>query len=478
MTRRFNRRRFLTALGLGAGSLYLPSLGWRRRAKASGDVPVRVVFFITPHGTVPPAWRMRQPGMDGVDYAYDLTTRPEAEWSPILRPCFRHRQKLLVVDNLAKTTAYAEIKRVQRDGIGHDVNEHHVAQAHLLTCDYGWQREGDTVIGGTRSVDQVIGDAIAAPGRWKSRVYGYRHQHPYSFIARGEPAPRIDDPSAAFAEILGLVPSDTSSEPTREDRIRAARSSVLDLAAQEFEAVLPRLGAEDRDKLDRHRQLIRDLELSLSTAPAGGTCDPTFMATGHGMSQFARLTAISLACDLTRVVTIVSSKLAAEEFGADPSLDIHQDIAHNSTAEAGGHTPEAEQAMADYNEVYARHFATLLDELDSIPEKGETLLDHTVVVWLTELATGTHWLDQLPHVLAGGACGYFGTGRYVHYAASHLTPFSYGPPFNIGPPQSRLYVSIMHALGMTDVDSFGLPEVTDNDGNPISLRGPLPLLQG
>lgn len=470
---KFDRRRFLAALGLGAGTLALPSL--RTPARASADDPVRVVFYVTPHGTVPNRWRMRQAGMDGSDYDYDLTGRAEGEWSEILRPLYRHRQKLLVVDNLARTTAYGEIHRVQREGLGDDANEHHVAQAHLMTCDYGWQREGNTVIGGARSIDQVIGDAVGQPGRWASRVYGFRHQHPYSFVARGEPSPREDSPMNAFADIVGLVPPDTSGEPTREELIRAARSSVLDLAADEFDAVLPRLGVEDREKLDRHRQLVRDLEVTLTAGPMGPACDPMFSADGHEIGQFARIAAMALACDLTRVVTIVTPRLLNMEFGADESINIHQDLAHNSTDDAAGYTPSAVQGMTDYNRVYAEHFATLLDELDSVPENGGTLLDNTMVVWLTELATGTHWLDQTPTVIAGSGCGHFRTGRYVHFASNQLTPFSYGGDFFIGPPNTQLYVSLMQGMGMPD-DSFGLTELNDRDGNPVSLRGALPML--
>lgn len=472
-----NRRRFLGALGLGGAALALPSLGYRTRARGDGHAPARIVFFVTPHGTVPSDWRMRRMG-DATDYAYDLAATPEAEWSPILRPLYAHRDRLLVVDGVAKTTAYAEIKRIQRDGIGHDANEHHLAQAHLLTCDYSVQRTDSTAIGGARSLDQVIGDAVAQPGQWGCRVYGYNHQHPYSFVAPNEPAPRIDDPRAAFADIMGLAMPATSGDPTREQLIDRARGSVLDFAAEEYAHVIPRLGAEDREKLQRHQQLIRDLELSLAARGMGAACDPSFVDEGTGMEQFSRLVALTFACDLTRVVTFVSSHLGAGEFGADPGIDIHQDIAHNSTDDAGGYTPEAAAAMTRYNVTYARKFNYLLDQLASVPELGETMLDHTVVVWLTELATGTHWLRSHPHVLAGGANGYFRTGRYVHFAENVRTPFSYGPEFSIGPSHSQLYVSLMHAMGMTDRDSFGLPEVTRQDGSTLSLRGPLPMLTG
>jgi len=40
--------------------------------------------------------------------------------------------------------------------IGHDANEHHLGQAHLLTSTWSVQRSGATAIGGGRSLDQEI----------------------------------------------------------------------------------------------------------------------------------------------------------------------------------------------------------------------------------------------------------------------------------------------------------------------------------
>lgn len=466
----WNRRQFLTALGLGAGSLYLPSL-LRGTARAQSGAPTRVVFYITPHGTVPSRWHMRQSGRDNDTYDFSLGGLGESQFSEILRPLHRHRDKLLIVDGLCRATTLAEEYRVARDpAYSGDLNRHHLGQAHLLTSNWSYQGTS-TARGGSRTVDQVIGDDVGQPGRWKSRVYGFNHQHAYNYVALNEPAPREADPGRAFSDILGLAPEPTSSEPTRAQRIRAARGSALDMAADEFERIAPRLGSDDREKLERHRDLVRDLEISLST-PLGPGCDPSFTEQGHVIDQFSRLTAMALACDLTRVVTLVTQNIPATQFGAPSGIDVHQDVAHNAAPGAGGF-----QHMVNYNRVYAEHFAHLLDQLDSVPEDGGTLLDHTAVVWLTELSTGAHDLHQAPNVIAGGANGYFRPGRYLHYGQTNSFPDAYSNSrrTSVGLPQSRLYVSLMHAMGMTNRDSFGLSDVNIG-GTPMSLRNPLPNL--
>jgi hypothetical protein len=465
-----DRRRFLAGLGLSAGSLCLPSLPGQR-ALAQATDPKRVIFYITPHGTVRGRWHMRQPGRDNEEYDYSLSGLGESEFSDILRPLHRHRDKLLIVDGLARMVTYAEEYRIRRLGYSGDQNRHHIGQAHLLTSTWAYQG-ASTARGGAHSIDQEIGNAVGQPGRWNTRVYGARHQHGYNYVGANQPAPREDNPQAAFNDILGLAPEPSEpGEPTRDDMIRAAQASALDMATEEFASVLPKLSSADREKLERHRSLIRDLEIGreLST-PIG--CDPTFSAQGHIIDQFSRITTMALACDLTRVATLVTEEISGNEFGLAPGVDIHQDIAHASWEDERG-TTQGVEGMVNYNRVYAEHFAYLLDQLDSVQEGNGTLLDNTAVVWLTELATGTHRLNRIATVIAGGGAGYFRPGRYVHYPQTVIEIASGDDP--VGPAHERLHVSLMHSMGMTNRSSFGLEQVDIAD-KTISLRDPLPRL--
>ncbi|MGB5811493.1 MAG: DUF1552 domain-containing protein [Polyangiales bacterium] len=469
-----DRRRFLTALGLGAGSLYLPSLPFGS-ARAQSSMPARVVFFITPHGTVPGRWTMKQSGRDREEYDFSLGGMGENQFSDILKPLHRHREKLLILDGLARGVTFAEEYRVAQEGFSGDVNRHHIAQAHLLTSTWAFQG-ASTARGGARSIDQEIGNTVGVPGRWNSRVYGFNHQHAYSYLGSNEPSPREQNPQTAFNDILGLAPepSDPGAAPSRTDMIRSARASALDMAAEEFASVLPRLDPDDREKLERHRSLVRDLELGLSMpAPAISGCDPTFTSQGHVIDQFSRLTTLSLACDLTRVVTLVTQNIPGSEFGLAPGVDMHQDIAHASDENDG--TTAGIEGMVNYNRVYAEHFAYLLDQLDGVQEGSGTLLDNTAVVWLSELATGGHRLERTPVVVAGGGGGYFRPGRYVHYAQDNSIDVSYSSNHDIGFAQERLFVNLMHAMGMTNRQSFGLNQV-QFASSTISLNGPLPRL--
>ena len=90
------------------------------------------------------------------------------------------------------------------------------------------------------------------------------------------------------------------------------------------ETVLPKLSSADQEKLERHRALVHDLETGLSLGTPND-CNPSFSSEGHIIDQFSRITTMALACDLTRVATIVTQDIPGSQFGLNPGVDMHQD---------------------------------------------------------------------------------------------------------------------------------------------------------
>ena len=78
-----------------------------------------------------------------------------------------------------------------------------------------------------------------------------------------------------------------------------------------------------------------------------------------------------------------------------------------------------------------------------MPEGPGTLLDNTVVVWLSEITRGnTHSHRDAPFLLAGGAGGAIRTNRYLNF------------PGEV--PHNNLWVSLMNAMGVPG-NTFGDP---------------------
>jgi len=129
-----------------------------------------------------------------------------------------------------------------------------------------------------------------------------------------------------------------------------------------------------------HRDQIRALEQRLGGNPLAPTsCDSDFAGGGDGVDQFFRLTAIAFACNLTRVVTINLDQLEPGDFGASSAV--------------------------------TRPRACAASGLDAVPEGSGTLLDNTMVIWITELATGPHDMADGLTIVARGGGGTLQPGR-------------------------------------------------------------------
>jgi hypothetical protein len=342
---------------------------------------------------------------------------------------------------------------------------------------------GTYCTGGARSIDQELAVRLAAPGRFDSRVYGFDYipnsmVSPFSYLGPGQATPMVSDPKAAFADLLGYVKPSTPAPASREALLESMRPSVLDAVAGEYELLAPRLDADGRAKLDAHRELVHELEQSLGAIGSTPTCDTTFDDTTHVVRQFMSLIRLAFACDLTRVVMFSAPVPQCPELGypADATMHgyAHQSIQGNTSC-GQQFNPVAAQAMTDLDAWHAGHLAYLLTQLDSVQEGTGTVLDHTVVVWLTELATPTHEHRDAAVLLAGGCNGFFKTGRYVRYPRNLSNPIG-GQPMT-GPAHNRLLVSLMQAMGQGDT-SFGMTDATAADGTALSFTGALAELQG
>jgi Protein of unknown function (DUF1552) len=481
---RMRRRQLLQALGLGG----LASL-FHRGSIARADPPAfpsRIVFYVQPHGHIPNAWNMPIPGGPTDQFAErSLLDLQPTDFSPTLQPLYAYRDRLLAIEGLSHTSALADIADVMQAGSG-DLNNHQIGVADVLTGARALQQPGTYCTGGARTVDQELAVRGSAPGRFDSRVYGFDYipnsvVSPFSYLGPGQATPMVSDPATAFSDLLGYAPAAAPTD--RAALIQSLRPSVLDMVGNEYDLLAPQLGTDGRQKLEQHRALIRELELSLaSSASMSGSsakCDTTFASTPTGVNvgpsvrQFMSLVRLAFACDLTRIVTFSAPVPLCPELGypADATFHgyAHQSILGN-TACGQMYSALAAQAMTDLDAWHAGHVAYLLEQLDSVAEGSGTLLDHTVVVWVTELATPTHQHFDICTLLAGGCNGFFDTGRYVRYPRTIPSPLPNQPL--IGPAHNRLHVSLMQAMGQADT-SFGMTSAVANDGTPISFTGAL-----
>jgi hypothetical protein len=405
----------LAGLGLAAATPLLP---WSIARGGTTPAPRRLVLFYTPHGTIHDAWVP--------------ANAATFELGRILSPLAPFRDRIVQIDGLR---IHAE------ESIG---APHTKGPVLLWTADgledgprlfmrddyyFGWNLGP--------SVDQVIADSLEGTTRLRSLEVGVLSGigfpgHRMIYRAPSRPLGPLQRPEDTFRRVFG--PSSSGAE-----RIRTRRRSVLHSVAGDLAAVSGRVSADDRAKIEAHAAAIEDIERALD---ASACAPPVLDLSGDPGANLElprtldlqmQLVARALRCDATRVASIQVS--VAENDGlVYPWVDVeegHHQITHRTDA------PSVEQLTRIY-EWYATRFAALLGHLDAIPEDGGTVLDHTMVVWGSELGAGaTHSFDRVPFVVAGGGIA---GGRYLDAAgASH----------------SRLLVSMAHWMGLTGIDRFG-----------------------
>ncbi len=432
MSVRLSRRSLIKgASALGLALPLLPSL----RARAEGAWPKRFIAFYHPNGVLPSAW-IPAPSERETDFTFASSLEPlEAFRSQVLQ--------LVGVDLKCAALGPGE--------------PHQKGMGALLT---GWHLNEGTMIGGDGSLagwakgpslDQRIAAHVGASTKLGSLLLGVRSRggdvrHHLCYEGENKPLPMISDPRQAFSHAFGDF---VGSDPEQE-RLRRRRESVLDGVRTELAQLSRQLPREERAQLDHHLTLVRDLELRLAATTGGGSCErpltPPELApdSANTMPDITTLQidllVMAMACDITRVGALQFSQ--GQNHITFPWLDSTWDghaLSHL------GATDPARAEIGVRDRWYAEKFAYLLSRLQNIPEGDGTMLDHTLVFWVNELAEGnTHSHAGMPFVLAGGAAG-FRMGRCVRFNhASH----------------SHLLVSLLRGFGIDDA-TFGNPDFGD-----------------
>ncbi|MEM6958139.1 MAG: DUF1552 domain-containing protein [Myxococcota bacterium] len=276
----------------------------------------------------------------------------------------------------------------------------------------------------------------------------------------------VSSPRLAYESLFsGFVP-DTGARDEAIARL-AQRRHVLSAVRARTNRVMPRLGAADRIRLERHFEELSELERRLASIPepGGGACmlptspgeDPP-LADGHNLNEDGnlRFTAgrgwseetvrgnamidmvrMAFACDLTRSAAIrisLDQTFLNGESAVGAGSDMHQ------TTHGGGHA----DACSDSIGWHVSFFSRLVRQLRDTPDGSGSLLDHTAVVLLFEGGFGydpegvknnaAHSTEDMPALVAGRVGGLRGG---VHISAIDSHP-------------AQVVASCMQAVGLED----------------------------
>lgn len=408
-----------------------PLLAFSRDARAStcaNGFPKRFGLFFWGNGNRPEYWN---PEGEGTDWEL---SEELASLAPV-------KDKISVVSGMSV--------------IADNISPHWSGAVGLLTgrplvgLDSDWDVAEPTI-------DQRIAAELGGATIYRSLEVGVGTERSMSWAGPSANYPADEDPYHFYERVFGASFREPG-EDGEPDPSLGYRRSVLDAVMDDIRSLQNRVGTEDKDRLERHFEGIRDLELRLARLeedpPSLESCSrpdtpdesypdidgrPQLSAKSRALAD---LIAMSLACDQTRVFGFTFGYPVKNTLFPGAS-DGHHTLTHNEAVPQ----PEVHAITTSIIEEYSY----LLQVLDSIPEGEGTLLDNCCVVGTSDVSEGrTHSLDDMPLVIAGGACGALKTG--VHYR-------SYSQE-NI----NKASLSILRAMGMT-IEGLGVDESYVTDG--------------
>ncbi len=284
---------------------------------------------------------------------------------------------------------------------------------------------------GTRVPSLALGtDARSDRGEVSPRVLSYRPPPEGAYAepgARGPDAvpifPTIE-PVVAYSQLFGnVIGNDPNQNAASLMRLRAERKSVVDYLSNDLRRLEGLVPASERPLIDAHVDAIRSLETSFNSAldivtsgclPPGAEPRPYGLAQTpanqsgqnafHGEIGLLQLAIIraAFACDLTRTATFMWSPGTNLVVFGGLYTGMRQEEHHLTSHDQ---SEAKEHDLVAIERWYADRTVQALQEFDriTVPD-GSTLLDNTVVPYLTEVARGyDHDQSNAPFAVVGGS---------------------------------------------------------------------------
>lgn len=433
-----SRREFLLRSGVSAAAanlmLNLPSLGW---GKGLGLEPAqrkqRLVFVFSPNGVIP-------------KHFWPENIGKEFEFKRILKPLEPFRDQVMTLHGLCN--------QIKGDGDGHMRGIGCLLTGiELFPGDV--QGGSDTPAGWSMgiSIDQYLKNQLqaneATQTRFGSLEFGVMVPNRadtwtrMSYAAANQPVAPIDNPYQMFDKLYGQAKN------------RELLASVLDDLTTDFKKVEKQLSVEDRQLLQQHVEMVRQLESELQTdlkmrqkqaelGHAIPTLPPNIQEQNDNMPVLTKmqldLMVNSFVADFSRIASFQITNSVGQP--RMKWLGIDED--HHALSHEPDTNEEAYEKLIKINTWYCEQVAYLAQRLAETPEPGsdQSMLDNTTIIWTNELGKGnSHTRDNIPFVLVGGGLGYK-MGQAIDFKRT---------------PHNRFLMSIAEAMGHP-VESFGNPD--------------------
>jgi len=299
------------------------------------------------------------------------------------------------------------------------------------------------------SLDQFAAEKMGQVTRFASLNLGVnidKGNRSLSWTRDGVLLPAEDNALSVFRKMfLQGNPQEVAAQLHRLEE----RGSILDTLLAQTKSFSRSLGQDDRHRIEQYFTSVREVEERLTTArewelkPRPSTKEnepPEVKDKKRFFEKFELLLAmarLAFESDSTRIVTLMVDAFAT------PVFELHQNQSTTDGYHNLSHHGQAAEKVkqledADYQQMGL--LRKLFSELAAKEEQGRRLLDHTMVLYGSNMGdANTHDNSNLPILLAGGG---FQHGQHLAF------------PRDSNAPLSNLFVSMLQQLGL-NVESFG-----------------------
>lgn len=442
------RRTFLRGTGAAVALPFLDAMlpAGRLRGGTFAERPTRLVCIEEVHG-VPGCneWGATQhlfaPEAAGKDF--------QLVDANVLKALEPWRNRMTIVSNT--DARMAEAFEAQEVG-----GDHFRSSAVFLTQSHPKQTQGSDIFCGI-SLDQLhaqrFGQDTALPslqlciestdkGGGCDYNYSCSYTDSISWASPTDPLPMIRNPRTAFDMLFGA-----GGTPDERAARRRLHKSILDWVAVEVAAMKRQLGAEDRCRVDRYLESVREIERRIERVERRNTDgEPRELPEAppgvpDSFSEHMRLMfdlqVLAFQTDSTRVT--------AFKTGRDASNRTFPESGSDKAFHPASHHGGREEAIMEFNRICqyrTGQLAYFLKRLEETDDGGSSLLDRSMILWGSPMGDANlHNHRRCPLVVLGGANGRL-EGN-LHLKAPD------------GTPMANVFTTLLHKLGHDDLQSFG-----------------------
>jgi len=454
------RRDFIKGIALGTGAAALAPLLRQMEAHAAGNAdgfPRRFVFVVKSSGITPSAIRPEGIDLGADDRLLDLKLKDQ-QLPPTLKSLDPFKEDTMILEGLS----------------GSNFGGNHSSYYGALSCHHSPEKPA------AATLDCLLGKLNPAPfnnygfapnGHSIGNNYGPIVQDTAVFpkisaYGQNSPMPYQASAEKAYRELFGSA-LDLKTGGKKEF---ALQTNLLDFLSEDTKRLAKQVSPEERDKLGhyldafesvraRNSQLVEMQNKIRKNAPELTSQYASTVFTDR-VSTFFDLSAAALITGLTNVVSIRADWLSAKyaTFGFK-NTSVH-DIGHNKVTDNGLKSAEARDVIRKFQ---VDQIAELAGKLKAVPEGDGTMLDNTMIIYLSDTGEAHHsQRKEWPFIVVGGR------GHNLRTAGRYLRFPKYGHPGHktIG----NWYNTLLQANGGPVQDHFGQ---MDNNLKDLDLRGPL-----